>query len=142
MKSNNITPETKAAIKRRARLNWRQNHPQEYRAEKRLWAKRHRMEINARNRKLQPRHRLRKRGISSVEYAQLLVSQEGCCAICRVPFTQGRYKTPNIDHDHVTGEIRGLLCNRCNQTLGMTRDSTILLQSAICYLNGKKSLDF
>jgi len=39
-----------------------------------------------------------------------------------------------VDHDHITGEVRGLLCKRCNRALGILEDSIELLQRAIQYL--------
>ena len=40
-----------------------------------------------------------------------------------------------VDHDHETGKVRGLLCNRCNLATGLFEDSTINLRSAVRYLN-------
>ena len=55
------------------------------------------------------------------------------CAICKspTPNTKGRW---NVDHDHVTGAVRGILCGQCNGGLGFFRDSTEALKSAISYL--------
>ncbi len=64
------------------------------------------------------------------EYTALLAMHNGCCAICREPFT----KIPRIDHDHETGAVRGLLCQLCNTGLGMFQDSPRLLAAAIIYL--------
>lgn len=47
--------------------------------------------------------------------------QNGRCAICRVQFSK-LPKKPHVDHSHVTGQVRGLLCGRCNQRLGMLGD--------------------
>lgn len=44
----------------------------------------------------------------------------------------------NIDHNHITGKIRGLLCKQCNIGLGMFKDSTESLENAIEYLNKNK----
>ena len=41
-----------------------------------------------------------------------------------------------IDHNHVTGEIRGLLCNACNKGIGFLNDDIRLLKNAIKYLGG------
>ncbi len=67
------------------------------------------------------------------DYNALLKSQNGVCAICRQPeMVEG--KSLAVDHDHMTGEIRGLLCNLCNRILGYAKDSVVTLSSAIDYL--------
>jgi len=53
-------------------------------------------------------------GITFEKYEQDLKAQEGKCKIC-----DKEMKIPNADHDHVTGQYRGLLCNVCNQGLGI-----------------------
>ena len=57
--------------------------------------------------------------------------QEGCCAICKEA-TEKLF----IDHDHKTGEVRGLLCHYCNTGIGLFRDDPERLKSAIEYLQG------
>lgn len=72
------------------------------------------------------------------EYDALLAAQGGTCAICRQPETatdrRGRIRRMSIDHDHETGELRGLLCQRCNTGLGMFLDRPDLLMAAVGYL--------
>ena len=79
----------------------------------------------------------RKYGISIEEYESLKLKQNNLCAICNKKDTQPL----SVDHDHSTGEIRGLLCNRCNQGLGFFKDNIENLRNAERYLikNGKKS---
>lgn len=55
--------------------------------------------------------------------------QEGCCAICK-DNTQKLF----VDHDHMTGEVRGLLCHYCNTGIGLFMDNPDRLKSAIQYL--------
>ena len=75
----------------------------------------------------------RKFGINTDEYDALLQLQNGVCAICfRICATN---RSLAVDHHHATGEIRGLLCGRCNRGLGFFNDNTTHLQSAIDYLN-------
>ncbi len=57
--------------------------------------------------------RVRAYGLSPEEYIQRLDEQDNSCDIGREPFD----KTPHIDHDHATGEPRGLLCLKCNTGL-------------------------
>lgn len=60
--------------------------------------------------------------------------QAGLCAICHGE-TNGQGDL-HVDHDHVTGKVRGLLCSRCNTGIGMMGDNTALLRKAIEYLEG------
>lgn len=65
------------------------------------------------------------------------------CDICHRPETakrNGAVRLLNKDHDHITGEWRGLLCSRCNQAIGMFNDNVALLQRAIEYLQNPPGL--
>lgn len=57
--------------------------------------------------------------------------QERCCAICHDHIT---LENSAIDHNHETGEFRGVLCKQCNRALGMFKDSTTVLKNAVEYL--------
>lgn len=52
------------------------------------------------------------------EYDNIYKEQKGCCAICGVAESRVSKNRLNIDHDHKTGKVRGLLCNVCNIGLG------------------------
>jgi hypothetical protein len=58
--------------------------------------------------------RRRELGVTVEQYDELLASQHGGCAICGAPPKTRRL---DVDHDHRTGKIRGLLCHRCNRAL-------------------------
>jgi hypothetical protein len=66
-------------------------------------------------------------------YQAQLAKQGGGCAICGKPPKPGGRRL-NIDHAHATGEVRGLLCARCNRGLGWFADSPHLLFAAAAYL--------
>src|SRR3954453_13858938 len=66
-------------------------------------------------------------GISHAQYEELLSRQGGGCRICGK--RPGKISL-HVDHDHVTGEIRGLLCVGCNNALGQFRDDPLLLVRA------------
>lgn len=69
--------------------------------------------------------------ITMEQYDQMLQEQNGGCKICKnVPVK----RKLAIDHDHKTNKVRGLLCNNCNTGIGMFKDNTELLSSAINYL--------
>ena len=81
-------------------------------------------------------------GISIDVYDSLFNSQVGVCAICKESETivrRGKVSDLAVDHDHATGTIRGLLCQRCNQGIGNFRNRVDLLASAINYLSPKVS---
>jgi len=80
------------------------------------------------------KHLQRKYGITLSDYDELLRKQGGC-AICGVTEPGGRFnKHFHVDHDHQTGKIRGLLCYRCNTSIGAFGDSAELLRHAVKYL--------
>ena len=85
-------------------------------------------------------------GISYTEYAQMFADQDGVCAICGLEETalipgrktsEGRSgaRDLSVDHDHLTGAIRGLLCNACNHILGEAKDNAKVLRAAADYLD-------
>lgn len=79
-------------------------------------------------------HHLRKKfGLTIERYDEMLVNQGGRCAICRLLSTESPRRF-HVDHDHVTGIVRGLLCYRCNTGIGVFRDDVVHLRSAIKYL--------
>jgi hypothetical protein len=73
-------------------------------------------------------------GITPEQYTQLLLKQNGCCAICNKPSTDYKRRL-HVDHDHTTKKIRGLLCVRCNYGIGYFNENTSLLDKAKEYLN-------
>lgn len=80
---------------------------------------------------------LRTYGLTSDQYDQLHDAQNGLCAICSQPETmtyRGRTKALSIDHDHNTGQVRGLLCASCNFALGKFYDDPHRLRAAADYL--------
>lgn len=75
-----------------------------------------------------------KYGITLAEYDWLVEQQEGRCAICLVDAPGRGSDIWHVDHDHDTGEVRGLLCNRCNPGLGFFQDDPDRLELAARYL--------
>jgi hypothetical protein len=76
----------------------------------------------------------RKHRITLEEYNALHKSQNGCCAACGIP-QEKLSKRLAVDHDHVTGKKRELLCIHCNLALGQVKDNVEVLQKLIDYLN-------
>ena len=97
----------------------------------------HRDQNLARRKKNWPKEGLLKRyGLSLADYDRLLEQQAGGCAICGgVTMWRGEGRL-SVDHDHETGEVRGLLCSPCNTGLGHFHDDAERLRRAIIYLEG------
>lgn len=77
-------------------------------------------------------HLLNKYGITLGEYKAIRSKQGGLCAICR------KKDRLCVDHDHSTGEIRGLLCDMCNRGLGLFYDDELTIRRANIYLRNYK----
>ncbi len=79
-------------------------------------------------------------GVDKKQYEEMLINQNHVCAICKEPETlkskigRKRHEFLCIDHCHETGQIRGLLCRKCNGALGGFKDSISMLEAAIQYL--------
>lgn len=72
-------------------------------------------------------------GITIEQRDAMFVGQGSVCAICVATETNG--KGWHVDHDHVTGKIRGILCHRCNLMLGNSKDDSTRLRAAADYLD-------
>ena len=74
-------------------------------------------------------------GITIDDYNQMFTEQEGKCGCCGKHQVELN-KRLAVDHDHDTGEVRGLLCTDCNVSIGKLGDNTQGLEQALRYLNG------
>jgi hypothetical protein len=77
-------------------------------------------------------HLKRKYGLTPQQYDDMLAAQDGVCFLCRekpgdLPL--------HVDHDHLTGRVRTLLCLRCNNALGLFREQEHLFLAAASYLS-------
>lgn len=79
-------------------------------------------------------NRQRAYGISLEQFNAMLAAQDHKCAICRTDTWKGKGNKPHVDHDHVTGKIRGVLCGGCNNGLGNFGDDPARLRAAAAYL--------
>lgn len=77
-------------------------------------------------------------GITLQEYDNMLYEQGNGCAICGTKNDVVEGRRLAIDHCHDTGKVRGILCARCNQALGLFCDSVDNLESAVQYLKKHK----
>lgn len=144
---------------------WRENNKERNRKNNTEWSRKNRVKIRERRKELykqdptinersreykrsHPEMRRRKGlkvnfGITLEEYNEMLIKQMGVCKICLKPETSidgrnKRVKALAVDHDHITGKIRGLLCYSCNIGIGFLKDSSDLLKKAAEYLEEHK----
>lgn len=71
-------------------------------------------------------------GITLDEYDRMYTKQNGCCFICKDDFEKFKLV---IDHNHITGKVRSLLCSNCNTGLGMFKENKNTLLNAIKYID-------
>ena len=84
-----------------------------------------------------PKYLERKYGITVSDYNEMLQAQDGKCAICRENphhVRDGEVMRLCVDHNHVTGQVRGLLCIDCNRGLGFFEKTDGLIDLAASYL--------
>lgn len=81
-------------------------------------------------------------GITLEEYEHMYQEQDGKCAACGNPETtmmRGKLMMLAVDHSHTTGEVRGLLCQNCNQALGRLQDDPERIRGLLKYLTERTS---
>ena len=81
-------------------------------------------------------YRFELHGITRADFERMFAAQGGQCAICRRDITE---TTSQVDHDHTTNAVRGLLCRDCNLGLGLFHDRAEALAAAIDYLGRTKT---
>jgi hypothetical protein len=125
-----------AAEKRAYDRAYRERHKERIRERQRVWRANNPEKVAASQRRYRQSHPERRKaakikklyGLEPAAYAQLVAEQEGRCSICRDEAAL------HVDHDHVTGKVRALLCGTCNRGLGHFKDNPVLLRAAITYL--------
>jgi hypothetical protein len=79
-------------------------------------------------------HLKRMFGITLEQYETKLIEQNYGCSICGKPEMNSKNKVLCVDHNHTTGQIRGLLCGLCNSGLGKFLENKQLLLNTIKYI--------
>jgi hypothetical protein len=104
-------------------MRWQKANREQYQARQREYVESGKKSIS--NRKS---HLKRKYGLTLEAFDDLLASQGGGCAVC------GRTDADNVDHDHVTGRVRGILCFNCNVAIGHVAEDEDRLVALMAYL--------
>src|SRR6478752_9570861 len=121
---------------------WYQANREHAIAEVKRWQQENKEHLHEYRREYRQRRKVEERdaylrrtfGITQGDYEGLLARQGGGCAICG---KQPGKISLHVDHDHATGEVRGLLCVGCNNSLGQFHDDPRLLLRAIEYVDGE-----
>ncbi len=86
---------------------------------------------------------LRKRyGITPEDYEVMLEKQNGACAICHTTEPNTGKKFFDVDHNHETEKVRGLLCGRCNKYVGLLENNESLRQKAEAYIESYEDVEY
>ncbi len=120
---NRLDPD---ANRERARL-WRSANPDRVAEKQRAYTAAGRKRISDRKSYLK-----RKFGLTPEQYDAMLAAQGGVCHLCGRPPNES--VALHVDHDHSTGQIRGILCFKCNNALGDFDDDPDRLMAAAMYL--------
>jgi hypothetical protein len=96
-----------------------------------------RARANYDNRKQRSYLLMKKYGISFEQYITIKENQNYRCAICGIDESK-LDRGLAVDHDHITGKIRGLLCNKCNRFLGCINDDISIAKRLLSYLETNK----
>ena len=106
----------------------RAKDPEKYRAKERIVRVKKLDYVRLKDRKASLK---RKYGMTVEDYDRMFKKQNGVCAICH---TRQLYQKLAVDHCHKTGQIRGLLCQHCNRSIGLMFDSPFRLRNAAEYI--------
>ena len=108
------------------------DNPEKRKAYQRTWTQKNTEHIQ--------NYQLKKKyGITLEEQNTMLAKQGNCCAICKTDTPKGRWNKWAVDHCHTSKQVRGMLCDRCNRSLGFFDHNQKLLQRAIEYLKKVKT---
>lgn len=80
---------------------------------------------------------LNKYRLPATDYIEIIKKQNYCCPICGVDI-EPLDRTTVVDHCHLGGEVRGILCQKCNILLAMADDDVEILNKAITYLKERE----
>ncbi|HLX54328.1 MAG TPA: endonuclease domain-containing protein [Aquella sp.] len=88
------------------------------------------------------RHYIHKYNLTFQQIQQQIILQDNKCTLCQEEFINDvKGKSPVVDHNHITGKVRGIIHHHCNSILGFAEDRIDKLQSAINYLITTQDLD-
>jgi hypothetical protein len=143
-----LRPECKVCNVAARKAKYAEN-PAPYIARVKQWQQENSERLNAYRREYRSRperkradrdaHLRRKFGIGIDDYERMLAEQNGGCRICGTPPPENG--SLHVDHDHDTGQIRGLLCVSCNNAIGALKENLDIFLAAMAYLEWDDELE-
>lgn len=140
-----MTKEEKVLQSRAYSKAYQKAHPEEKRAKDKRYRAKHKKELAARHKRWRAtengRERIRaiemrhKYGLTMEAFEAIIAGQGGVCAICGS--SEWGHLGPVVDHNHETGDIRGVLCFGCNAALGLVHDNPNTTRGMTAYLERK-----
>lgn len=127
-RSDGLNAECKVCMKARHAVYYQKNKDKVTRRDLAYYQS-HKRECKRSARKSSLRRRF---GITEGDYIRIFTRQLGRCAICGQPEPKGQWLS--VDHNHVTGQVRGLLCDACNTAMGLLKEDSQRLISMLRYL--------
>ena len=124
------------------------DHKEQKEANHKIWRSNNKEKIKARGKQYKLNHKEQSKAqdtkrrlkicynLTPKQYDGLFKAQNGRCLICGTHQSNLR-RALDVDHNHITNKVRGLLCGNCNLLLGNAKDNTDILKSAIKYLQPK-----
>ena len=129
---------------------WKQRHKEYVREYQKKWRAEHKEELQAYTKNYYQIHKKEHKeymkeyhrpywlkseyNLTPEQYADMLTKQNNRCAICGEPLDLQNPHRVHIDHDHNTGKVRGILCNKCNMAIGLFRHNPEYTNNATKYL--------
>ncbi len=111
-------------------MTYQQQYYKEHEAKKKAYQKEYRLK-HIEHVRIKDRAKALRRayGITMEVYDAMFKQQNGVCKICKQT-ERGRYKNLAVDHNHATGEVRGLLCRRCNLGLAYLENPNFMIEAS------------
>jgi len=117
-------PEGHRERQRKLMAKWRANNPEKDREADRRYKEK------SKHKRRETQYQ-KKYGITVAQFDKMFAEQGECCALCKGDAGKNGWQ---VDHCHTNGDVRGILCHRCNLALGLFQDDVQRLREAINYL--------
>jgi|LakMenEpi03Aug12_release.lakeMendotaPanAssembly.Ray.scaffolds.fasta_scaffold1303032_1 hypothetical protein len=120
-------PEKEASHQQNRGRRYKEKNPEKVKFSQKLW-------YDANKERHRENTLKRKYGLTLDDYEKMLQEQNSSCAICFVKMENTKKKYLCVDHNHLTGDVRSLLCDPCNTAIGLLKENQEVILRAAEYL--------